>query len=423
MQVAFHSFGCRLNFSETELMSRSLEQRGCEITDSVEAADICVINTCTVTERSDMKCRQLIRSIQRRNPSAKIAVVGCYSQMAGDEIAEIGTEHKLHLARYLDLIEQSDAPIVRTGKISKDHFTIDYTGRTQNTRANLKVQDGCDFFCSFCIIPFARGRSRARVFEDILGEARRLGETGHREIILTGVNIGTYQYDDYQLRHILDVLEGVPGIDRIRISSIEPTTVPEDIFDRMNDPASKLVPFLHLPLQSANDRVLDDMRRRYKYQEYADYVWKAYEAVPGICIGTDIMTGFPTENQDYFEDTLQKLTELPLHYFHVFPYSERQGTRSAGMPERVSAQDIQHRALLLRELSDRKRLAYNQSFVGSVLPVLFEEHEHEVGWKGYTPNYIRAVVSASDNLRGQIKNCRVLSAYETHVSAEIVSEI
>ena len=426
MKASITSFGCRLNHSESDVIAGNLGKKGYTITNDDSDAELCVINTCTVTARSDMKCKQRIRSIQRNNPRAKIAVVGCYSQMSSDELLEIGgidlilgNQEKLNLHHYIDHIDTADGPIIKVDKIGKTPFTIDFSGSYSTCRANLKVQDGCDFFCSFCIIPFSRGRSRPRVLQNILDEAKVLADNGFKEIVLTGVNIGTYLYEGKSFLDVLNALEKVDGIKRIRISSIEPTTVDKAALEYMADETSKVVPFLHLPLQSANNDVLKDMKRRYAFQEYEKFVREADNKVKGLCIGTDVLTGFPTETEAMHQDTLEKLSSLSVNYFHVFPYSERKGTRSAQYPESNSAEVIRRRSLELRELSDKKRQEFYSSYLGKTLSVLFEDKDSENRLRGYSENYIRCVTS--DDVRsGDIRSCVVLEVHENYVSVSVL---
>jgi len=274
LKAAFFTLGCRLNQTESAIMAKGLENAGYQIIQEQNDADLCVINTCTVTNQSDAKCRRRIRTIQRNNPTAVIAVVGCFSQIASEQILAIGGVHlilgnqeKLNLHKYVSSVTSADTPIIRIDKISKSPFSIETLGQhLDSTRANLKIQDGCDFICSYCIIPTARGRSRPRELEDIRQETQELAKIGVKEIILTGVNLGTYLYQGIDFLNLLDLFEEIDGIERVRISSIEPTTIGTEIFQLMRDDISKLLSYLHLPLQSVNDVILKKMRRRYTFQ-------------------------------------------------------------------------------------------------------------------------------------------------------------
>ncbi len=410
-RVSFQTLGCRLNQSETEVLARSLVQQGWQVVPEAEPADLCVVNTCTVTEHSDAKNRQAIRALKRRNPGAAVAVVGCYAQMAPDEVAAIdgvqlviGNADKLRLSEFLPQALAQEAPLVVKEKIARHTFEAPVVpllaegpepsrsggAGVFRTRASLKVQDGCDFMCSFCIIPFARGRSRSRDFGNLQEEARLLVEQEQvRELILTGVNVGTYATSEKTLLEVIDFLQGLPELARIRISSIEPTTVPEVLLEYMADPQHKLVPFLHLPLQSGSTKVLAEMKRRYTATEYADEVLRAFERVPDLCIGTDVMVGFPGESEAEFEETRTLLTELPIHYFHVFPFSERAGTPAFRRTDLVPPEQKQRRSELLRDLSRRKRRLFQERFLGTTREVLLEAPRPDGRISGLTDNYLR----------------------------------
>ncbi len=410
-KAAFYTLGCRLNQTESAIMARGLENIGYQIIENLNQADLCVINTCTVTNQSDAKCRKGIRSIQKRNPGALIAVVGCFSQISSQQILDIGgihivlgNEEKLKLHEYVTGASRSTPPAVHVSPISRDPFRIATVGQhLTSTRANLKIQDGCDFICSFCIIPKARGRSRPRIPDNIRSEVTELAGQGVKEVVLTGVNIGTYQYEDTGFMDLLEIFELESGIERVRISSIEPTTVGPEIFSLMKDPDSKLTPYLHLPLQSASDEILQKMRRRYPFTEYRDFVIQAVDEVPGICIGSDIIVGFPGETDELFEQTLQALKELPVHYFHVFPFAERKGTSAEKIKLKIKGDIISRRASILRSLSDVKKEQFYRKFLGSELPVLFEGTEKNGNWSGYSNNYIRVTVNADENLKNRIR--------------------
>ncbi|MCG8336393.1 MAG: tRNA (N(6)-L-threonylcarbamoyladenosine(37)-C(2))-methylthiotransferase MtaB [Proteobacteria bacterium] len=400
-------------------MAKGLENSGYEIINNQNKADLCVINTCTVTNQSNSKCRKKIRSIQKKNPHAIIAVVGCFSQIASEQIIDIGGVHlvlgnaeKLKLHEYLGEVASATEPVIHVGKLSKSPFTIETIGQhLDSTRANLKVQDGCDFICSFCVIPSARGRSRPRTPENIREELQHLQESGVKEIVLTGVNIGTYQYEQADFIELLNIFEEFSGIERVRISSIEPTTVGTEIFEWMKND-SKLLPYLHLPLQSASDRILRKMRRRYSYAEYLNYITQAKKQVPNICIGSDVIVGFPGESDEVFEETFRSLQKAPIDYFHVFPYAERKGTTSEKILPKITPNDIQRRASVLRKLSDQKRQEFIDAAQGDSLKVLFEKQYENGIWQGYSENYIRVEVTSKENLKNQIKTVLIADSRE-----------
>ena len=458
-RVSFHTLGCRLNQSETDSLVRNFKQNGYAVVPETEQADICVVNTCTVTEHSDAKNRQLIRRLHRQNPEAIIAVTGCYAQMDPSAVAGIegvrlviGNQEKMKITEYLSNFDINNSPLIVRPKISRKPFVTpafsqdqtsqnnfsenhrDYKAQElntenpgqellrevgiKNTRAMLKIQDGCDFMCTFCIIPFARGRSRIREFSNLQDEARLLISEGVREIVITGVNIGTYRTEKEDIIGVVDFLNTLPGLSRIRISSIEPTTVPEVLFEYMSDPQHKLVPFFHLPLQSGSDSVLQKMRRRYTSGEYADEVWKAYEAVPDLCIGTDVMVGFPEESQAEFECTKNLLENLPVAYFHVFPFSARKGTPAFSIEDQVLPSVKQKRGEELRKLSLQKRHDFHQRFLGKIRKVLWESPDSEGNISGYTDNYIRVILNENGcyDFHNQILPTRLLAHHGQNVT-------
>ena len=428
LRAAFHTLGCRLNQTESAIMAKGLENIGYQIIQETDKADLCVINTCTVTNQSNAKCRRRIRTIRKKNPNAIIAVVGCFSQIAAEQILEIGgvhlilgNEEKLNLHKYVPLTGIENEPVIHIGKISKTPFTIETIGqKLDSTRANLKVQDGCDFFCSFCVIPSARGRSRPREIENIRREAEELAGSGVKELVLTGVNIGTYQYQDIGFIKLLDLFESIEGIQRIRVSSVEPTTISEEIFPLMENRSSKILPYLHLPLQSTSDKILKLMRRRYIFEEYLDFINQAVEEVPDICVGSDIITGFPGESEEIFEETLQALENAPINYFHVFPYAERKGTSSEKMGHKIDGSTKSRRAALLRKLSNKKKSDFVQKFNGRVLNILFEKKVDDQ-WQGYSENYIRVAVKSDENLKNRIKAVRIQKSEEQLAYGQLVS--
>tara|TARA_B100000686_G_scaffold302976_1_gene339435 strand:- start:329 stop:1735 length:1407 start_codon:yes stop_codon:yes gene_type:complete len=459
-RVSFHTLGCRLNQSETDSLKLNFEQNGYAVVPETEHADVCVVNTCTVTEHSDAKNRQLIRRLHRLNPEAIIAVTGCYAQMDSNAVAGIegvrlvvGNQEKMKITEYLNNLDINNYPLIVRPKITREPFAttafskeqtfkknnfseVHRDSKTQElisensgqgllrevgkkyTRAMLKIQDGCDFMCTFCIIPFARGRSRYREFSNLQDEARRLVSEGVREIVITGVNIGTYKNDKKNIIGVVDFLNNIQGLSRIRISSIEPTTVPETLFEYMSDPQHKLVPFFHLPLQSGSDSVLNKMRRRYSSGEYADEIWKAYEAVPDLCIGTDVMVGFPEEISEEFECTKNLLNKLPIAYFHVFPFSARKGTPAYSIGDKVLPSIKQQRGEELRKLSIRKRHEFHSRFLGQIRKVLWESPDSEGNISGYTDNYIRVILNKKGcyDFQNRILPARLLSHHGQNVT-------
>lgn len=404
-KASLHTHGCRLNQSETNIIKDSLQKAGYHIVPFGEQADLGIINTCTVTREADSKCRQSIRQFISKNPSAYTAVIGCYSQMGAKEIASIpgvdlilGNQDKLNVLNYIGKGEKNEVPVIVKDKIDKTDFTIHFVGDIPfNKRANLKIQDGCDFFCSFCRIPFARGRARSREFTNLREEALSLAERGVKEIVLTGVNIGTYGNYNKNIVDVVDALNDIPGILRVRISSIEPTTIPYDVLQRMKDSNHALMPFLHIPLQSGADSVLKSMRRKYSLQEFENFIHLAHETVPDLYLGTDIMVGYPTETLENFETTCEVFLRNPFAFCHVFTYSEREETLVAKRKDipYIPMEERFKRSGILRRLSAKKRFDFYQKYVGKTMEVLFEDPKENT-FPGYTKNYIRVVIDKKD---------------------------
>lgn len=425
-RASVHTLGCRLNQSETALLEERLRSEGYELVPFGAPADLAIVNTCTVTREADAKSRQAVRQFIRNNPSAYTAVIGCYAQMGPDSVAAIpgvdlviGTEEKLNVLDYVREGKNATPLIVRD-KMSRDDFDIPFVNEASplSRRANLKVQDGCDFMCSFCIIPFARGRARSRTLANLMDEARSLVERGAKELVLTGVNVGTYALDGRDIVDIVDALSTIELLPRIRISSIEPTTVPEALLDRMADPAHALLPYLHLPLQSGSNAILSAMKRRYTREEYLDFVHRAYQRVPDIGIGSDILVGFPGETDADFDDTCDVLLNSPLFYAHVFRYSERDGTTSTRMNGKVDPRVMQERSERLRALSNEKTRMFQEHHVGREVDVLFESQEAPGLWSGYTPAFLRVNAQLPGDWINRVGTVRGLRATPGALLAE-----
>jgi threonylcarbamoyladenosine tRNA methylthiotransferase MtaB len=409
-KASLHTLGCRLNQAETAIIAKSLKDSGFHIVEFGEPADLTVINTCTVTEQADAKCRQAVRKTLRNSPDTFVAVVGCYAQMAVDTIRKIkgvdliiGNEHKIQLVNYLDgLIKKEDPLIIHSPKLSRGDFSVETVGFYDNaTRANLKIQDGCNFVCSFCIIPTARGPARSRKFENILDEARQLIDMGHKELVLTGVNIGTYNNDNHSIIDIIARLININGLRRLRISSIEPTTIPNELVQMIAE-SDKICKHLHIPLQSGDDFILKRMRRKYTATEVANFIEFVSEMVPNIGIGTDVMVGFPGESDESFITTKKFLTDLPVSYYHVFTYSDRKGTVSYRLADKVDHHIKKWRTRVLIEQGERKKRAFYEKYIGSAYDVLFEQKIENGYWVGYTSNYMNIEVKSGKNLHNKI---------------------
>lgn len=406
-RAAIYTLGCRLNRAETSILAERLSRAGYTLVPFGEAADLGVINTCTVTAEADAKSRKAIRAFVRKNPEASVAVIGCYAQLAVETIGGIagvdlivGTQDKLDLLKYLPE-QKRPVPRVVHGDIARADFTIPAPGgATQHTRVHLKVQDGCDCRCSYCVVPFARGPARSRDLEDLLDEARKHIGLGTKEIVVTGVNVGNYDFNGYGLLHVLDSLNEIEGIRRIRLSSIELGPVFDGLLERMNSDAHALVPFLHIPLQSASNRVLAAMKRPYTAEDFGAFARKVATEVADVCIGADILVGFPGETEDEFAETCRFLEESPVTHTHVFKYSERPGTAAVEIAGKIDPKTLNRRSLEVRQIGTRKRQAFHARHVGRTLDVLFEKQE-DGRWYGYTGNYIR-VAACSDN---ELENC------------------
>ncbi len=374
-----------------------------------ERADLGVINTCTVTGEADTKSRKAIRAFIRANPEARVAVVGCYAQMQADVLRGIrGVDLVMGTARKLDFLEflapeKSASPTVICETLPCEDFTIDTQGSAiPGHRANLKIQEGCDCFCSYCVVPLARGKPRSRDLGDLLEEGRRLADGGAREVVLTGVNVGAYSHGPSGLLDVVDGLDATSGLARVRISSIELKTIPEGLLERMADPAHKLVPFLHIPLQSGCDETLARMGRNYTTTEYRAFAERAIAAVPDLCIGADVLVGMPGESEAEFETTCAFVTACPLAYTHVFKYSDRPGTAARRMPGKVAPKDLAARSARMREMGEGKWRVFRESFLGRKMEILFEQREQGL-WCGYTGNYIRVGVCCDIRLVDCVK--------------------
>jgi threonylcarbamoyladenosine tRNA methylthiotransferase MtaB len=411
-RISFHTLGCRLNQAETAAITRTFEQRQYDIVDRDADADIVVVNTCTVTENGDADTRRLVNRITRANPAAKIALIGCQAQVQASVLRQlpnvswvVGNAHKMDLVEIVATEPVGDT-FVDVAEIPTDSFTIPTAAiDRRHTRANLKIQDGCDFYCFFCVIPYTRGHARSRQFTDLLREAEELVAAGHRELVLTGVNIGTYADSDKQFIDVVDSLTAISGLDRLRISSIEPTTIPELLPQQMTAD-SVLCRHLHIPLQSGNDDVLYRMNRRYTIAAYTEFLLRAHEEVPELCLGTDVIVGYPGESDAHFEESAELLRQLPFAYFHVFSYSERERAKSQLFEEQVDGKVIAQRSRMLRELSSRKRRVFHERFIGRDVDVLFEQCR-KGKWSGLTDNYIRVVVESDHELSNTIASVRL----------------
>jgi threonylcarbamoyladenosine tRNA methylthiotransferase MtaB len=417
--VALHTLGCKLNAAETAAIGRRFLERGYMLVPVGEAADVCVINTCTVTARADRECRQIIRRALRAPRDPKLVVTGCYAQLRPEEVASIpgvdlvlGAREKFDVLSYLDAFDEGRAPAVHVSAAGGggDFGPAATSPADDRTRAFLKVQDGCDYTCSFCTIPRARGTSRSQSVEATVRQAEELVGRGYREIVLTGVNVGDYgRASGASLLDLLRALEGVQGLARLRVSSIEPNLLSDGIIEAVASSAV-LCPHFHLPLQSGDDAVLRLMRRRYTTADYAARVEAIRDRIPDAGIGADVIVGFPGETEAQFARTAEFLAALPVSYLHVFTYSERPDTPAARFPGAISPRERQRRNAVLRAIGEKKRLAFHASMVGRTVPVLLEGEVKDDRRMGLAANYARVAVRAQDGRPGGLRENSVVPA-------------
>jgi len=410
-RVAVHTLGCKLNFAETSTIARQFRAQGYEVVSIDDDADVCILNTCSVTERADRECRQMVRRALRHSPNAFVIVAGCYAQLRPDEIAAIpgvdlvlGTKEKFHVFEHANGFQKTSQARKIVGAIeSLEEVEIASSiGFADRTRAFLKVQDGCDYSCAFCTIPLARGASRSAEISSIINEAKQVVSAGYREIVLTGVNVGDYgRRSGTSLRRLLSELVEMDGLDRVRISSIEPNLLDNELLALWTT-NSKLCKHFHIPLQSGNDEVLRTMRRRYLADLFADRVLTIRSLLPNAGIGADVIVGFPGETDERFASTYRFLVDLPLSYLHVFTYSERPNTPAGTFGGSVEPKIRAERSEMLRILSSRKRRQFHGMFLNSTVDVLFEDKTTDGYWSGLTGEYVRVKVRSTRDLANQL---------------------
>ncbi len=416
-RVAFYTLGCKLNFSETSTISRMFEERGYQKVGFTDSPDIFVINTCSVTDNADKKCRKVVKEAKTITPDCYVVIIGCYAQLKPTEIAEIpgvdavlGAAEKFRLLNYLDGFEKSACTQVFASDIdSANTFNHSYS-LNDRTRSFLKVQDGCNYGCAFCTIPLARGKSRSDSVKNIISIAHEIADTDVKEVVLTGVNIGDFgiQNGRRQERFIdlIKALDEVKGIRRYRISSIEPNLLSQEIIDFVAK-SKKFVPHFHLPLQSGSDMILRLMDRRYRTYLYRHRVESIKSAMPNACIGADVIVGFPGESEREFLKTYDFLTEIEVSYLHVFTYSERANTKAINMDEAVSPKERSRRSKMLRILSEKKRRKFYEDNVGKEGNVLFEKDIQDGMMRGFTENYIRISAAYDLLMINEIKSVKM----------------
>ena len=402
--VALHTLGCKLNYSETAAIERLLESDGFVRKDFSEVADVYIINTCSVTENADKECRLLVRRIQRKAPQAMVVVTGCYAQLKPKEIAVIdgvdlvlGAAEKFNITTHLQQLTKGDSAKICSCDIEEVNGFHSSFSINSRTRTFLKVQDGCDYNCSFCTIPMARGKSRSNSIENVLGEIKKIKEEGVKEIVLTGINLGDFGKDDNgnktdeDFYSLLSAIEKTEGVERYRISSTEPNLLSDKIIELVAA-SKKIMPHFHIPLQSGSNKILASMRRRYRKELYAEKITLIKKLIPDCCVGVDIITGFPGETDENFNETVRFLKELNISYLHVFTYSERANTHALNIGPVVPVNIRNNRTKILRNLSYKKSQEFTQHHIGETRKVLFEAPNKNGMMDGYTDNYIKISV-------------------------------
>jgi len=434
-KVAFHTLGCKLNFSETSTIARSCEDEGYEKVDFKEHADIYVLNTCSVTENADKECKRLVRQVLKVNAEAFVVIIGCFAQLKPDEIAKfegvdlvLGATEKFKLSSYLNDLSKQDIAEVHSCEIEDADFFEGAYSIGDRTRAFLKVQDGCDYKCTYCTIPLARGISRSDNLQNVLKNAKEISERDIKEIVLTGVNIGDYgkgefgnKTHEHTFLELVKALDNVEGISRLRISSIEPNLLKDETIDFVSN--SKIfVPHFHIPLQSGSDELLKKMKRRYLTGLYKERVARIKEKMPDCCIGVDVIVGFPGETEELFQETYDLLNELDISYLHVFTYSERANTEAVEM-DGVIDKGVRHqRSKMLRILSAKKKRAFYEKNIGSTRTVLFEHDNRDGFIQGFTENYIKVKVPYDPGLRNQTIKVKLQDfAEDGNIRAELMN--
>ncbi len=416
-RVAFYTLGCKLNFSETSTIARSFENEGFKRVDFSEAADIYVINTCSVTENADKRFKTIVKQAQKANEDAFMIAVGCYAQLKPEELAAVdgvdlvlGATEKFKITDYLNDLTKNDHGEVHSCEINEADFYVGSYSIGDRTRAFLKVQDGCDYKCTYCTIPLARGISRSDKLENVLSNAAEISAQDIKEIVLTGVNIGDYgkgEFGNKKHEHtfldLVKALDDVDGIERLRISSIEPNLLKNETIDFVAN-SRTFVPHFHIPLQSGSDAILKKMRRRYMSDLYTDRVAQIRRVMPDACIGVDVIVGFPGETEEHFLETYNFLNELDISYLHVFTYSERDNTPAAEMDGVVPTKIRKKRSKMLRGLSAKKRRAFYESQIGTKRTVLFEGENKEGYIHGFTENYVKVKTPWNPELVNTLKD-------------------
>lgn len=413
-KVAFYTLGCKLNFSETSTIARNFEDEGFARVDFKETPDVFVINTCSVTDNADKKCRSVVRRALRINPDAFVVMIGCYAQLKPTEISEIpgvdlvlGANEKFNILSHIDSLEKNDTAAVQAVRIKETKDFIPSFSMGDRTRSFLKIQDGCDYFCTFCTIPLARGKSRNATIAETVVEAEKIAETDIKEVVLTGVNIGDFgQGGEENFYELVQALDGVKGIERFRISSIEPNLLSNEIIEFVGQ-SKRFVPHFHIPLQSGSNTLLKAMRRKYLSQLYADRVKTIKKHMPNACIGVDVIVGFPGETEEEFMKTVDFIKDLDVSYLHVFTYSERANTTAKKMADAVPVNIRRERSKQLQILSDKMKRAFYETQIGTQHEALFESEDHGGFLHGFTENYVKVKVPFDPTLINQTVNVQL----------------
>ncbi len=414
-KVAFYTLGCKLNFSETSTIARLFEDAGFAKVDFEDTPDVFVINTCSVTDNADKKCKQLVKKALKTNPNAFVTIVGCYAQLKPEEIGKIpgvdlvlGANEKFDIISYIENTDKKEEATVAYKNIKETKSFVPAVSFGDRTRSFLKVQDGCDYFCTFCTIPLARGKSRNASIAETIEEAKKIANTDIKEVVLTGVNIGDFgQGEGENFYQLIQALDKVEGIDRYRISSIEPNLLSNEIIDFCLTDSNKFVPHFHIPLQVGNDRILKAMRRKYERSLYAERVAHIKSLSKDCCIGVDVIVGFPGETDEEFLDSYNFLQSIDISYLHVFTYSERANTSAPKLGETVPMEKRKERSKMLHILSDKKKRAFYEENVGSERTVLFEAEEDEGMMYGFTENYVKVKTPFDASLVNQFRKVKL----------------
>ena len=433
--VEFITLGCKVNQYETNAMAQKFLEKGYEVLEENrvnnldKVPDICIINTCTVTNMSDRKSRQMLRKVKETNPQTVVVAVGCYAQVAKDTLKEIpeidlvlGNNEKVNIVEYVEkyLSEHIDNIEIEDVMQSREFSDFGDITFTEKTRAVIKIQDGCDRFCSYCIIPYARGRVRSRKPQSIISEIEKIAEEGIKEVVITGIHIASYGKDFKNEYHLIDLLEEINKIkliERIRLGSIEPLLITDEFVERLKK-LDKVCHHFHLSLQSGCDETLKRMNRRYTTEQFEEITRRLRNTYEDVKLTTDIIVGFPGETEEEFEKTYQFLSKIKFYKMHVFKYSQRKGTKAAVMPEQVSGEKKEERSKILIELSNKNEKEYTEEELGKKVNVLFEESKDGI-FKGHTANYMLVYCETDENLENEIKNVKCIKAYDNHILGKL----